>query len=217
MLKSGLIQRCMTVWMLLGVAAVVPASATVIYSNFGSGGSYDTGRAFITSSSHAIGASFEANTDVQFLDAQLALSSAGGSTTQVFLESDNGGQPGSILDTLLAQSPVGGSSSIVTFTCTVCPTLSAGTTYWIVSTFVDGQILWSFNNTGVNGTAVNNDGASPNGPWNLFSALPRPAFAVDGTPLTTPVPEPASLLLFGSVVAGLAGTLRRNVRQRVRH
>lgn len=193
MLKSGFVQRCLTVWMLLSAVAVVPAAATVIYSNFGSGGSYDTSNGFITSHSHAIGASFQANTNMQFLNAQLALVSAGGDATVVYLASDNSGQPGSVLDTLIEQSPIGPSGSIITFTCTVCPTLSAGTRYWIVSTFGNGQTLWFFNTTGANGVAVNNDGLSPNGPWNLFS-FPTPAFAVEGVnqpPVALAGPEQA--------------------------
>ena len=185
MVKRGFVQLCLTVWMLLGAVAVVPASASTIYSNFGSGGSYDTGngRQYIISSSHAVGASFQAGTNIQFLDAQLALASAGGDSTVVYLASDNSGQPGAILDTLLQQSPVGPSGSIVTFTCSTCPTLSAGTRYWIISTFGNGQILWFFNNTGPQGAAINNNGFSPNGPWSSFSNFASPAFAVNGASL----------------------------------
>jgi len=154
--------------------------------------------------------SFTPSSGFQFTDAQLALESSGGTSADVYLESDASGSPGSILDTLVEQSPIiGGSGSLITFDCASCPTLTAGTTYWIVAT-AGAVASWDLNDTGENGGAYNYSG-SPTGPWN-GSGLPTPAFEVDGTPLTSSVPEPGPLVLLGTAGAGLALALRRKAR-----
>ena len=50
--------------------------------------------------------SFATPTNIQFADAQLAMIAVGGTTADVYLESDSGGKPGSILDTLVEQSSI---------------------------------------------------------------------------------------------------------------
>jgi hypothetical protein len=132
----------------------------------------------------------------------------GGTTADVYLESNSGGNPGSILDTLVEQSPI--SNGIVTFDCSLCPTLSAATTYWIVTVGGNGTIDWFVNNTGVTGAAANILG-SASGPWSDTAIQPSGAFEVDGS--GSPVPEPNSLALLCAVVAGMGFAARRRWRR----
>jgi len=46
---------------------------------------------------------------------------------------------------------------------------------------------------------------------NSVGTIPSEAFTIDGTSTTSSVPEPSSILLFGSGILGLAGLLRRKL------
>jgi hypothetical protein len=135
---------------------------------------------------------FTATTSIQFADAQLALGSNGqtgsGTTADVYLESNRGGNPGSVLDTLVEQSPIS----------------NAATTYWIVTAEGNGTTLWFANNTGVIGAATS---GSDTGPWSDDTTHSSGAFEVDGS--VSPVPEPNSLALLCTVAAGLGFAARR--------
>ena len=131
-----------------------------------------------------VGQSFTTGTDLQFADARLALYTAVApadiTSASVYLESDNAGVPGAILDTLVEQSPIG-SPSIVTFDCALCLMLSAGSIHWIVAVAVPPiEAAWNWNSTDDNsGIAVNQIG-SVTGPWVFTSGRIRGAFEVDG-------------------------------------
>jgi hypothetical protein len=104
-----------------------------MYGNFGQGGSFGTlgwtiGH-FFGDVNQVVGQSFTTTRSLQFVDAQLAMSGPVGTSAAVYLESDNGSQPGTILDTLVEQNPIGMTPGIVTFNCRLCVTLSAGTQY----------------------------------------------------------------------------------------
>ncbi len=206
-----LVRRVAAVLIVMGAAAVLPASASVIYSNLGAGGTFDTGNGWVISTSHAISATFQvqAGPDVQFTNALLAQQSAGGDSANVFLMADSGGQPGIVLDTLVGQSPITGAAALINYSCTVCPTLSAGSTYWLVTTFRNGQLAWDFNNTGAAGAWINNSGNSNNGPWSLISSPATPAFQVEGSLVSSSVPEPSSIQLLGVALGSLAIAARR--------
>lgn len=186
-------------------AAVAPAHADIVYSNFGTGGGgpYNSGQAYIISSSRAIAQSFQPGADYQFTSAELALQSFGGDTATVYLHSDAGGTPGLVLDTLVQQSLIPGSGSIVSFNCATCPVLSTGTTYWVVATMNLGQYGWFFNNTGASGALYNFNGSSNSGPWAPPLALSSAAYQINGTALSA-VPEPASIVVLAPLLAGAA-------------
>ena len=93
-----------------------------------------------------LGGGFTPSSTVQFADAYMPMgvyTNGGGDnrpgTLNVYLESDNGGQPGSVLDGPLPacngisnfNDGLGG--NFVEFNCVTCPTLNAGTTYWLVA------------------------------------------------------------------------------------
>jgi hypothetical protein len=212
MYQRGLKRRLTAVLVLIGTVTVAPVFADVaIYSDFGAGDSYNDGKAwvigtFLNEPNQVVGEPFTTTTSIQFADAQLAMLSNGqtgsGTTADVYLESNSGGSPGSILDTLVEQSPI--SNGIVTFDCSLCPTLSAATTYWIVTAPGNGQTFWFVDNTGVIGAALS---GSDTGPWGDDTTYTSGAFEVDGS--VSPAPEPNSLALLCTVVAGMGFAARR--------
>lgn len=212
MYKRGLKRLLTAVFVLIGTVSVAPVFADVaIYTDFGAGDSYNDGvvwviGTFLNNPNEVVGEAFTTTTSIQFADAQLAMLSNGqtgsGTTADVYLESNSGGNPGSIVDTLVEQSPI--SSGIVSFDCSLCPTLSAATTYWIVTAPGNGQTFWFNNNTGAIGAALS---ASDTGPWSDDTTHASGAFEVDGT--VSPVPEPSSLTLLCTVAAGMGFAVRR--------
>jgi hypothetical protein len=221
-MHNRLTRRFTAVLVLAGAVAAAPAFAdTVLFSNLGPGSSYDPIFGYsvgpVTPSRSWVEAeSFTPSMDLRFADAQLPMSAlTPGIFTNVYLESDNSGTPGSILDTLLPQSPITTAStgSIVSFDCASCPMLSAGTTYWIVAGLGNGNSTWFGNNTGDTGGFGRFEFAafgSLDGPWVPNSpaqgAFTTPALQVDGSALT-PTPEPGSLPALGTLIAGLASAI----------
>lgn len=87
-------------------------------------------------------------------------------------------------------------SGITTLFSSLMPLLSAGNMYWVWAT--SGEVGgWFVNDQGFTGAGLRNR----NGAWE-HSGLPTPAFDVTATPAAV-VPEPASLLLLATGLAGL--------------
>ncbi|HJT89704.1 MAG TPA: choice-of-anchor R domain-containing protein [Bryobacteraceae bacterium] len=202
----GTTQRFAVLLALVSAACVAPASADVVYTNFGAGDSYDTGNAY--GLNQTTGESFTPGANYEFTDVVLPMAEFNGTTSaDVYLESDSTGVPGTILDTLVQQSQITNSRSFITFdaspSCATC-TLTAGTKYWIVAAGNSG-VYWFENNQGDKGVATYNSSS-----WSYNSNGTSAAFQVDGTPLTSAVPEPQYLPLLGA--AFLAGVFLRRKR-----
>ncbi|MGC9951730.1 MAG: hypothetical protein ABSF64_35725 [Bryobacteraceae bacterium] len=111
--------------------------------------------------------------------------------------------------------------NLVTFGCTACPTLTAGTQYWLVvdipdlnENYFESQAAWNWNVTQNYSNGLNfvyNDTQFGTG-W-LYRATSelRPAFEIDATATS----EPSTLLLTGAVLALLGIGLAKG-RTRIR-
>lgn len=151
---------------------------------------------------------FTPSQTVTLADAQLALGTILGlSSMSLYLESNAGGLPGTVVATLTQQGALAGfpPGSLVDYTCTACPMLQAGTEYWLVAEEPDPDtvVAWAWNDIGDTSTGdfVYNDAGSISGLWQVDLGDPRGAFEVQGTA----TPEPATLFLLGTalIVVGL--------------
>ena len=138
---------------------------------------------------------FTPDSSVVFADAIIPMgvyASNGGGTTgptaSVYLESDAGGLPGSILDGPLTQlsgiSSFNSGSNLVEFDCVSCPTLNAGTNYWIVAAETDPtfELTWDFSHSSdiSSGNFAFNQSGSVTSGWLIADGIVRGAFEVDG-------------------------------------
>jgi hypothetical protein len=178
----------------------------LVSSNFGPGGTFDTGSGYQIAS-QVIASPFTSSMTVLFSDAQLAMFSSGGTTANVFLETDSSGSPGTIIDTLSQNGSITGSASVVTWECNLCPLLSAGTQYWLVAQQGNGATAWDLSNSDSGPFAFNEIG-SATGPWSPTSGI-RPTFEIDGDVAT---PEPVSVFLLTGLL-GLGGVGRALYRK----
>ena len=190
--------RCIVcaVFLICTVALIPrPASADVVYTTFGPSGQYDVnvnhGWAISGSccSNQVEAEPFTLGAGTTVADAVLAVGNLSGGDTpvNVYIESDSGGVPGSIIATLSQAGTIlpysnGWDGGLVTFTCSGC-TLGAGS-YWLVAQEPDAS-TWSQGNG------------------------PIEAFEIDGP--ASGVPEPASILLFATAALGIGITRRRSI------
>ena len=215
---SGLPAAAMVLMM---VAPVKQMRADTLYSNFGPGQTY------VGNSWWDVGAvpgvapqvdafSFVPTTTGTLTGADLALAGLSSSTAplNVFIESNSGGMPGTILDTLTETGsiPTYPTTAVLNFACSgTCSTLDAGTTYWIVGQESNpanlAYWLYSFGDTG---TWYYNDAGSATGPWTTASTGSQFS-AFDVTGILGPVPEPGTVALLGSgmVLVGFLEARRR--------
>jgi hypothetical protein len=119
------------------------------------------------------------------------------------LTSDSSGHPGAVLEswTSTATGVCGSLNPPVSDVSVLHPSLIAGDQYWLVANSIGGESLdWNWNSIGDLGLhAFSVDYGST---WILDPGETMGAFEIVGSPLK-PVPEPRTLLLVGSCLAGL--------------
>jgi hypothetical protein len=198
---------CGLILLALTVCCAVPASANtmVVAANLGPG-PYTEGSYLVqgnpkpganVAESYAV--SFTPKVSTTLEDVKLPLSALSGPPSlTVGIASDDSGRPGSVLATLTQDGTIPSSpaSALVSFTCTTCPVLEAGTPYWVVTGAPSGDtfLAWSLSTSEL-GSFDFSQTANVTGPWSQGGATYNtPAFQVDGVPQTGTNSQPLRLI-----------------------
>jgi hypothetical protein len=179
---------------------VPPRGSIVLFTNFvgafpfwnGTTGYFVDGADFFN---QVLATGFTPSSNVTFADAALPVgvyTANGGKQygkVNVYLATDAGGVPGTIIDGPLTQEYFaqqftnGRGGGIIQFDCVACPSLSAGTPYWIIANQTQPTIedTWDFADTDLSSPFAFNQVGSITGSWtSIPSGYSRPAWQVDG-------------------------------------
>lgn len=200
------------IWISIFTVPALSSAASVIYSNFGVGSSYNT------SQGNPVGNAFDGNDyaeadtfvlagDATFSSLRIALSCFAFCTDPFFvtLSRDAGNQPGAALETFAVPAGVlgtlGANNPPLLLNSVLNPSLTPGTRYWItVRAGLNDSIDWNLNSVADSAAeAISVDAGSS---WFSPSGSTPGAFEVSGI-----VPEPGSIGLVLS--AGLLFCLVR--------
>ncbi|MGH7938805.1 MAG: choice-of-anchor R domain-containing protein [Bryobacteraceae bacterium] len=192
---------------LAALLTTVSVKADVLYSTLGPNDEFDAANGYFVDGSNffnqVIASPFTVSSSATLGDAMLGLNNFSGSNSpvNVFLESDAGGMPGTILATLTQSGviPPFNSETLTMFTPTTSFALQTGVTYWLVAGETDPttEQTWDFANGDTKNNIAFNQVGSPTGPWTTFTGTDV-AFRID----SAAIPEPSSFMLLG---AGLLG------------
>jgi hypothetical protein len=195
--------------------------ADVVFSNVTGTGTVTAGASVCGPTSNAcrfsdtfVGEEFTPVANYTMVDAQAFIFANGlgdNQTFDVFLYSNTGGVPGSVIEQigfgLAATTPFPG-SLITANTINTPITLTSGTPYWLVLEphLANSTVLWADG-----GPSFIPESASFNGGQNWAAGNNSTLqFQIDGAPVAAAVPEPSSFVLLPGIVALFCGFKRRN-------
>lgn len=216
--KASTAKACVALTIAICGSLALPASAAVVYSNFGSGDSYIqnqgwtlTGRFFNGSDQHGtynVACSFTPASDYTLDKLELAIMNVKPNVSlNMYLMSDNAGVPGTALEELpitVDVLPIDVPRLIVQASSITHPLMTKGQVYWLAA-FPATDTTWSGwyqNSRGATGLAFLNPDYDK--VWTYHPYL-QGAFRISGTA----VPEPSSVLPILCGIGGLGGTLWR--------
>lgn len=208
-----------TVCMLLIAAQ---AEASVIFTTFGAGDSFKTGAtdlpligqsqpsdppAFMFATPFTV-----SNGDQTFRSLEVALSPRNGSNPSPInfsIYTDNGGLPGTLIDTVTVNVPLGASAGVYAAGSALEPVLSNGATYWIAgqAAAIGSAATWHANDQGLLSTiAVKN-----NGTWGVAApSFDQPAFRLSTVAVAVPEASGVVMALLGGAGVVALGLRRRS-------
>ena len=202
------------------MCSVHAAAGDILYTTLGPGGAYDgTNGYFVDGVNYfntVVANQFTLGSGATVADAMLALGNFQGNNNPVtvYIESNNGGVPGSIIATLTQNGAIlpwgnGNGGGLVTFNCSGAGCALGAGSYWLVAQEQDAntQQVWDFAYQDALGNIAFNESGSATGPW-ISTFDTENAFQIDGV---TPVPEPAALLVLIPGLLGAAYGLRRKL------
>ena len=209
----------------LSAVLCLPASlmADTIFSNFGPGNPYSTVAGSdiggMPGQVQVLAVPFAPDETAVLSDVEIPLvklNSSAPSFSLYLASSQSNGEPGALLEQLTQTAAVGLTSSLIEFTCSACPQLDEGTTYFVIavpSTGGNPLDVTDWNKIPNDPTPFYfNESGAPSGPW-LIDPDGTLALQVDGGPVTSSsVPEPSGVVLLATGFAALAADLLRRRR-----
>lgn len=209
----------------LSAVLFLPASlmADTIFSNFGPGDPYSTVAGAdiggMPGQVQVLAVPFTPDETAVLSDVEIPLVKLTSNAPPFSLylaSSQSDGEPGALLEQLTQTVTVGLTSSLIEFTCSACPQLDEGTTYFVIavpSTGGNPLDVTDWNKVPNEPTPFYfNESGEPSGPWDIDSSGTL-ALQVDGEPVTgSSVPEPSGVFLLATGFTALAGELLRRRR-----
>jgi hypothetical protein len=185
------------------------ARADILYTTFGSGDSFnpDPNTAYIVTGGTSLlgytatAMEFSPSKTATLDGARFAALSLTAGSISGAVAVDNGGVPGSTLETLgSVLVNTGGTGTIFSLTSSTHPLLTAGNPYWFIlePTDPNSDLLagWNQSLPPVTGNGAQSFDASQTS-WQVQTNATQGAFEISGSPVPSGVPEPSTLGLLG--------------------